>query len=103
MRLPLGTPQHLARRAHAFDELVVPEGFDFGAINGLSNEVRERLTKARPTTFAAVRSQRGVTPAAATLVLIHLRRAAHVSRETSPVENGVDNGQRKPSPDVPRA
>lgn len=93
----------LARRAHAFDELVVPEGFDFGAINGLSNEVRERLTKARPTNFAAVRSQRGVTPAAATLVLIHLRRAAHVSRETSPVENRVDNGQRKPSPDVPRA
>lgn len=93
----------LARRAHAFDELVVPEGFDFGAINGLSNEVRERLTKARPANFAAVRSQRGVTPAAATLVLIHLRRAAHVSRETSPVENSVDNGQRKPSPDVPRA
>lgn len=93
----------LARRAHAFDELVVPDGFDFGAINGLSNEVRERLTKARPATFAAVRSQRGVTPAAATLVLIHLRRAAHVSRETSPVENRVDNGQRKPSPDVPRA
>lgn len=93
----------LARRAQAFDQLVVPEGFDFGAINGLSNEVRERLTRARPATFAAVRSQRGVTPAAATLVLIHLRRAAHVSRETSPVENGVDNGQRKPSPDVPRA
>ncbi len=93
----------LARRAHAFDELVVPEGFDFGAINGLSNEVRERLTKARPANFAAVRSQRGVTPAAATLVLIHLRRAAHVSRETSPVENNVDNGQTTPSPDVPRA
>lgn len=93
----------LARRAHAFDELVVPSGFDFGSINGLSNEVRERLTKARPANFAAVRSQRGVTPAAATLVLIHLRRAAHVSRETSPVENNVDNGQTKPSPDVPRA
>lgn len=78
----------LERQAHAFDTLQVPADFDFTRISALSNEVRERLTRSRPATFAQVRQTRGITPAAVTLVLVHLRRA-HVSRGTPPVENAV--------------
>lgn len=81
----------LERRAQAFDALPVPDGFDFGAITGLSNEVRERLTNARPPTFGHLRRLSGVHAAAASLALLHLRRAAPVSRETGGVENDVDN------------
>ena len=92
----------LKRRAQAFDTLAVPDAFDFGAIRGLSNEIRERLALARPRTFGQLRTLRGVTPAAATLALIHLQRAAVVPRGTPPVENDVDNPSAPGAPDVPR-
>lgn len=91
----------LSRRAQAFDAVPVPPGFDFGAIRGLSNEIRERLETARPATFAQLRSLRGVTPAAATLALIHLQRAAAVPRGTGAVENHVDNPAGRGAPEVP--
>jgi tRNA uridine 5-carboxymethylaminomethyl modification enzyme len=81
----------LSRRAQAFDDLEVPAGFDYASVRGLSNEARERLTRAQPATFLAVRTLRGITPSAATLVLIHLRR--DVPRGTSAVENGVEKRQ----------
>jgi tRNA uridine 5-carboxymethylaminomethyl modification enzyme len=76
----------LRRQGGAFDSLSVPEGFDFEAVVGLSTEVKERLKRAQPTSFAQARSLRGVTPAAATLLLVHLRRASNVPRGTSPLE-----------------
>lgn len=91
----------LKRRGQAFDALLVPTAFDFGAIRGLSNEIRERLAKASPRTFGQLRTLRGVTPAAATLVLIHLQRVAAVPRGTGAVENDVDNPAGPAAPDVP--
>ncbi|MCV4932985.1 hypothetical protein OFC23_31410, partial [Escherichia coli] len=52
--------------------LKVPENFDFRRIMGLSNEMIERLERARPQTFAQVRTINGLTPAAISAVLIHL-------------------------------
>lgn len=91
----------LKRRGQAFDTLPVPTAFDFAGIRGLSNEIRERLAKASPRTFGQLRTLRGVTPAAATLVLIHLQRVATVPRGTGAVENDVDNPARPGAPDVP--
>jgi tRNA uridine 5-carboxymethylaminomethyl modification enzyme len=83
----------LERQAAMFDDLALPEGFDFRSVQGLSNEARERLQLAAPRTFAEVRRLRGVTPAAATLVLVHARRL-HVSRGTGQgVEKGVESMQ----------
>ncbi|MCA2977861.1 MAG: tRNA uridine-5-carboxymethylaminomethyl(34) synthesis enzyme MnmG [Myxococcaceae bacterium] len=65
---------HLARQAALFDDLPLPAALDYRAVVGLSTEARERLTAARPRTFADLRRLRGVTPAAATLVLVHARR-----------------------------
>ena len=48
---------------------------DFGAIPGLSNEMVERLSKARPETLGAASRVRGITPAALSAILLHARRA----------------------------
>lgn len=59
-------------RVNHHDNLKVPEGFQFRAISGLSSEMVERLERARPRTFAQVRTISGITPAAISTVLVHL-------------------------------
>ncbi len=49
---------------------------DFATIPGLSNEMVERLTAARPATLAAASRIRGITPAALTTILLHASRSA---------------------------
>lgn len=65
--------QRLAtERVNQHDSLRVPENFAFGTIGGLSNEMIERLERARPHTFAQVRKIPGLTPTAVSSVLVHL-------------------------------
>jgi tRNA uridine 5-carboxymethylaminomethyl modification enzyme len=45
-------------------------------IGGLSNEMIERLERARPDTLAAAGRIRGITPAALAALLVHVRRRA---------------------------
>jgi tRNA uridine 5-carboxymethylaminomethyl modification enzyme len=52
----------------------IPIGFDFGAIVGLSNEVRAKLVKHRPMTLAQAGQIDGMTPAALMLVLAQIRK-----------------------------
>ncbi len=59
-------------RVNHHDALKVPDGFAFSTIGGLSNEMIERLERAKPRTFAQVRSVSGLTPAAVSSVLVHL-------------------------------
>ena len=59
-------------RVNHHDTLKVPIGFTFSSISGLSNEMVERLERARPATFAQVRNIHGLTPAAISTVLVHL-------------------------------
>jgi tRNA uridine 5-carboxymethylaminomethyl modification enzyme len=54
--------------------LPIPESLDYAAIGGLSNEVREKLSRARPATLGAAGRIPGVTPAALTAVLAHVRQ-----------------------------
>jgi len=61
--------------AHRRDEaLALPADLDYGAIGGLSTEVRERLAQARPATLGAAARLPGITPAAVTALLAHARR-----------------------------
>jgi len=56
------------------DEAVrIPPGMDYAAVPGLSLEMVERLTGARPPTLGAARRIRGVTPAALAAILVHSR------------------------------
>lgn len=54
----------------------LPADMDFAAIPGLSNEMVEKLTAARPDTLAAASRVRGITPAALTTILLHAQRRA---------------------------
>jgi tRNA uridine 5-carboxymethylaminomethyl modification enzyme len=53
----------------------IPEATDFAIIPGLSNEMRQRLTKARPGTLGGAGRVPGITPAAMAALAVHLRRA----------------------------
>jgi tRNA uridine 5-carboxymethylaminomethyl modification enzyme len=59
-------------RVNHHDALKVPEDFAFSAISGLSNEMVERLERARPRNFSQVRNISGLTPSAISTVLVHL-------------------------------
>ncbi len=52
----------------------IPGGFDYSAVPGLSNEVVEKLGRARPANLAQAARISGVTPAAITLINIRLER-----------------------------
>jgi tRNA uridine 5-carboxymethylaminomethyl modification enzyme len=59
------------------DEAVrLPDDIDYGAIGGLSNEMVERLSSARPETLGAAGRIRGITPAALAAILVAARRRA---------------------------
>jgi tRNA uridine 5-carboxymethylaminomethyl modification enzyme len=56
--------------------IVIPADFAFATVHGLSNEMIERLAAAQPETLAAAGRIRGITPAALTAIMLHLRRVA---------------------------
>ena len=56
------------------DARALPEDFDFDQVRGLSTEVREKLNRVRPVTLGQAARIPGVTPAAVSLLLIHLKR-----------------------------
>jgi len=60
-----------ARVSH-HDSLKVPTEMPFRSIGGLSNEMLERLDRARPRDFAQVKAIPGLTPAALSTILVHL-------------------------------
>jgi tRNA uridine 5-carboxymethylaminomethyl modification enzyme len=61
-------------RSRHHDDLPLPAAFDFDAVRGLSNEARARLRQVRPQTVGEARRISGITPAAISLLLVHLRR-----------------------------
>ena len=63
----------IARRAH-HEGMVLPEDLDYLGIRGLSTEVRQRLARHRPATLGQAARLPGVTPAAVSLLLVHLKR-----------------------------
>ena len=56
------------------ESLVLPEDIDYAALPGLSNEVRQKLKTHRPRSIGQAGRIDGVTPAALTLLVAHLRR-----------------------------
>lgn len=55
-------------------EQPIPEDIDYGTVQGLSNEVRQKLELVRPATLGQAGRISGVTPAAISLMLIHLKK-----------------------------
>ena len=65
----------IARR-RADEALPLPDTLDYAAVPGLSNEMVDRLDRARPTSLGAASRVRGITPAALSAVLLHARKMA---------------------------
>jgi tRNA uridine 5-carboxymethylaminomethyl modification enzyme len=61
-------------RARRQEETALPESFDFAAVSGLSNEARQKLTQVRPGTLGQAARIPGMTPAAISLLLVHLKK-----------------------------
>jgi len=60
---------------HAKQEsLRLPGDIDYGSVDGLSNEARQRLASARPVTLGQASRLEGMTPSAVSLILIHLKK-----------------------------
>jgi tRNA uridine 5-carboxymethylaminomethyl modification enzyme len=56
------------------ESLLLPDDLDFAQISGLSNEMKQKFTAARPRTVGQAGRLDGVTPAALTLLAAHVRR-----------------------------
>ena len=59
---------------------VIPVDFDFAAVDGLSNELKQKLSRARPESLAQAGRMEGMTPAALALLLARLRRNGQAKR-----------------------
>jgi tRNA uridine 5-carboxymethylaminomethyl modification enzyme len=68
-------------RQHRQQEQALPADFDYNAVRGLSSEVCEKLQTVRPQTIGQASRIPGITPAAVSLLLIHLRKRGHVVRQ----------------------
>lgn len=53
----------------------IPEGFDYAGVRGLSMEVQQKLERVRPQSIGQAQRIPGMTPAAISLLLVHLERA----------------------------
>src|SRR5581483_2292082 len=58
------------------ESFALPETLDYGALPGLSNEIRQKLQALKPRTIGQASRIDGITPVALTLLVAHVRRAA---------------------------
>jgi len=67
--------QDEVRRRAADENRSLPDDLDYSSVRGLSNEVRQTLAQHRPQTLGQASRISGVTPAALSLLLVHLKRS----------------------------
>jgi tRNA uridine 5-carboxymethylaminomethyl modification enzyme len=61
-------------RQQRHESTAIPPQFDYAQVRGLSNEVRQKLERVRPDTIGQAQRIPGMTPAAISLLLVHLTR-----------------------------
>ncbi|MDZ3798434.1 MAG: tRNA uridine-5-carboxymethylaminomethyl(34) synthesis enzyme MnmG [Xanthomonadales bacterium] len=62
-------------RQRRHEDTVIPAGFEYAAVRGLSAEVRQKLEQVRPSSLGQAQRIAGMTPAAISLLLVHLERS----------------------------
>ena len=67
-------------RLRRYENTLLPVDFDYHGVEGLSNEVKQKLSDARPDTLARASRVPGVTPAAVSLLLIYLKKHGVLER-----------------------
>ena len=74
-------------RVQRHEAMSIPADLDFMSVDGLSNEIRQKLAESRPTNLARASRIPGVTPAALSLLLVHLKK-----REVSEHQRAAAHG-----------
>jgi len=67
--------QNEVNRLQRNENTTLPDDMDYHNVRGLSNEVREKLQNAKPQSLGQAARISGVTPAAVSLLLVHLKRS----------------------------
>ncbi|RNL66437.1 tRNA uridine-5-carboxymethylaminomethyl(34) synthesis enzyme MnmG [Zhongshania marina] len=70
-------------RLRRYENTRLPLDFDYSIIEGLSNEVKQKLGNTRPQTLAQASRIPGVTPAAVSLLLIYLKKRGLLDRKSA--------------------
>ena len=70
-------------RQRRHEEMSVPQDFDYAQVRGLSMEVCEKLVRVRPATVGQAARIAGITPAAISLLLVHLKKRAAAPRKSA--------------------
>ncbi len=76
-------------RQRRHEDTVLPADLDYAGVRGLSNEVRQRLMEGRPATLGQAARIPGVTPAAVSLLLIHLKRRSAAQPQPARARRGA--------------
>ena len=71
--------QEEVSRQSQYENTVLPKEIDYGMVKGLSNEVQQKLNLHKPETIGQASRISGVTPAAISLLLVHLKRGFAVN------------------------
>ncbi len=66
-------------RNRRHEETPIPDGFDYSGVRGLSSEVLLKLQRGAPATIGQAQRISGITPAAISLLLVHLKRHRRVA------------------------
>jgi len=74
--------EEVARRRE-FEDLALPADLDYRGVTGLSAEVQQKLSGFRPETLGQASRISGITPAAISLLLVHLKRGFQASHKTA--------------------
>lgn len=74
-------------RLRRHERMKIPGDLDFHGVDGLSHEICQKLTEIRPTSLARAGRIPGVTPAALSLLLVHLKKRELV-RSSRAIANG---------------
>ncbi|WP_163836317.1 tRNA uridine-5-carboxymethylaminomethyl(34) synthesis enzyme MnmG [Spartinivicinus ruber] len=69
-------------RLRRHENTLLPEDLDYQQIAGLSNEIKQKLSDARPETLGRASRIPGVTPAAVSLLIVHLKKRSIVADKT---------------------
>jgi len=81
-------------RMRAQETLALPRDLDYASVRGLSVEVRQKLVAHKPETLGQASRVQGVTPAALSLLLVHLKRARLAAERNAP-EDPALSGRRQ--------
>ena len=73
--------QDEVERRHGQEGLILPDDIDYSKVRGLSFEARQKLTQQRPATIGHASRISGITPAAISLLLVHMKRHYRVAGE----------------------